>query len=145
LVALETGNNAHIDVVAVLLAAVALGLLARRRPLLGGAVLGLAIATKVTPGLLLPAVVRRRPVAVALGVLGAIATVYLPHLLAVGPAVLGYLPGYLHEEGFANGDRYAVLSWILPHALVQPAAVLILVAVSVWVLRSGDPDRPWLG
>ncbi len=120
LVALETGNNAHIDVVAVLLAAVALGLLARPVPapsVLGGAVLGLAIATKLTPGLLLPAVVRRRPIAVALGVLGAIGTVYLPHLLAVGPAVLGYLPGYLHEEGFTNGDRYALLGWVLPHAL----------------------------
>jgi hypothetical protein len=145
LVALETGNNAHVDVVAVLLAALALGLLARRRPALGGAVLGLAIATKVTPGLLLPAVVRRRPVAVALGVLGAIATVYLPHVLAVGPAVLGYLPGYLHEEGFANGDRYALLSWVLPHALAQPAAVVILAAVSVWILCTSDPDRPWLG
>jgi Glycosyltransferase family 87 len=145
LVALETGNNAHIDVVAVLLAAVALGLLARRRPLLGGAVLGLAIATKVTPGLLLPAAVRRRPVAVVLGVLGAIATVYLPHVLAVGPAVLGYLPGYLHEEGFTNGNRYALLDWVLPHALAQPAAVVSLAAVSLWVLRKSDPDRPWLG
>ena len=145
LVALETGNNAHIDVVAVLLAALALGLLARRRAVLGGAVLGLAIATKVAPGLLLPAVARRRPVALALGVLGAIGTVYLPHVLAVGPAVLGYLPGYLHEEGFADGDRYALLSWVLPHSFAQPAAVLILAAVSVWVLRTGDPDRPWLG
>jgi hypothetical protein len=149
LVALETGNGAHIDVVAALLAAIALGLLARpgsrRRSLLGGAALGLAIATKVTPGLLLPAVVRRRPIAVALGVLGAIGTVYVPHVLAVGPAVLGYLPGYLHEEGFANGDRYTLLSWVLPDTAVQPAAVLILAAVSVWVLRSGDPDRPWLG
>jgi hypothetical protein len=71
--------------------------------------------------------------------------VYLPHLLAVGPAVLGYLPGYLHEEGFANGDRYALLNWLLPGAFAQPTAVLILAAVSVWVLRTGDPDRPWLG
>ena len=149
LVALEAGNNAHIDVVAVLLAAVALWLLARagtgRASAIGGAVLGLAIATKLTPALLLPAVLRKRPIAVVLGVAGAVVAVYLPHLVAVGPAVLGYLPGYLHEEGFANGDRFALLSWFLPDALALPAAVLIMAVVSLWVLRFGDPDRPWLG
>ncbi len=53
-VALEAGNNAHVDVVAVLLALAALLVLAlrgtsRRGALLGGALLGLAIATKMTP------------------------------------------------------------------------------------------------
>src|SRR5947207_1651826 len=125
LVALETGNGAHIDVVAVLLAAIALWLLARARTsrasAIGGAVLGLAIATKLTPALLLPAVLRKRPLPVTLGVVGAIGAVYLPHLIAVGPGVLGYLPGYLHEEGFGNGYRFALLSWVLPHSLAEPA------------------------
>ncbi len=76
-VALEAGNNAHVDVLAAGLTAGALILLARpgspgspagagfaagplRRPLAGGALLALAIWTKVTPVLIAPAVLRRR-------------------------------------------------------------------------------------
>ena len=63
-VALEAGNSAHVDVVAVGIAAAALLVLAtarsRLRTVFGGVLLGLAIATKVTPALVVPAVLRRR-------------------------------------------------------------------------------------
>jgi hypothetical protein len=149
LVALEAGNNAHVDVVAVALAAAALYVLARdgtrRSAVLGGLLLGLAVATKLTPALLGPAVLRRRPVTVALAAAGAVAAVYLPHVLAVGPGVLGYLPGYLHEEGYADGTRFALLSLLLPDAAVAPVAALLLGAAAVHVLRTADPTRPWRG
>jgi len=145
LVALETGNNAHVEAVAVLLSAVALWLLARARTrrttALGAVVLGLAVATKLTPGLLVPAVLRRRPLTVVLACTGAVLTVYLPHILAVGPAVLGYLPGYLHEEGFTHGARYG----LLPGPIAEPAAVAILAAAALRVAFTADPDRPWRG
>ncbi|MGI5244001.1 glycosyltransferase 87 family protein [Dactylosporangium sp. CA-139066] len=143
MVALEAGNNAHVDVVAVGLAALAVWLLARGRAVPGGIAWGLAIATKLTPALLAPALVRRRPLAVGLAAAGAIAAVYLPHVLAVGPAVLGYLPGYLHEEGYADGSRFALLSAVLPAALTAPAAVAILAAAAVLAWRRADPGRPW--
>ncbi|GAB3840172.1 hypothetical protein GCM10027610_047290 [Dactylosporangium cerinum] len=140
LVALEAGNNAHVDVVAVGVAAAALYVLARARTgraaALGGLLLGLAVATKLTPALLGPAVLRRRPVSVAVAAAGAITAVYLPHILAVGPAVLGYLPGYLHEEGYSNGSRFALVSLLLPAPLVAPAAVLLLVTAALYA-----PDR----
>jgi hypothetical protein len=145
LVALETGNNAHVEAVAVLLSAVALWLLARARTrrttALGAVVLGLAVATKLTPGLLVPAVLRRRPLTVVLACIGAVLTVYLPHILAVGPAVLGYLPGYLHEEGFTHGARYG----LLPGPIAEPAAIAILAAAALRVAFTADPDRPWRG
>ncbi len=145
LVALETGNNAHVEAVAVLLSAVALWLLARARTgpatALGGFVLGLAVATKLTPGLLVPAVLRRRPVTVVLACAGAVLTGYLPHVLAVGPAVLGYLPDYLHDEGFTGGTRYG----LLPGPIAEPAAAAILVAAALRVAFTADPDRPWRG
>src|ERR1022692_4252140 len=126
-VGLEAGNNAHVDVLAAFLTAAALLAFARPggrpRALGGGVLLGLAIATKITPVLVLPAVLRRRPVAVVTAAAGAIAAVYLPHLLAVGRGVIGFLPGYL-----------ATL-----------AAVAVLTAVGLAVLRHGDPDRPWRG
>jgi hypothetical protein len=146
-VAYEAGSNAHVDVLAAGLAALALARLAsaRTRPasLAGGVLLGLAVATKLTPALLLPAVVRRRPVAVLAAVAGAVAVVYLPHVLAVGAGVLGYLPGYLSEEGYANGARFALLSWLMPRALAPAVAVALLAVVAVRAARTADPDRPW--
>src|SRR5262249_11160774 len=115
----------------------------RRASAAGGVLLGLAIAAKLTPALVLPAVLRRRPVAVLATASGAVAGVYLPHVLAVGGAVLGYLPGYLAEEGYANGVRFALLSWLVPGAWATPLAAVILAAAAVWAVRGADPDRPW--
>ncbi|GGM37499.1 glycosyltransferase 87 family protein [Dactylosporangium sucinum] len=147
LVALEAGNNAHVDVVAAALAAAALWQLAAhpgtRRAVAGGVLFGLAVATKLTPALLGPALLRRRPVAVAGSAAAAIAVVYLPHVLAAGPAVLGYLPGYLHEEGYADGARFALLGAVLPPPLATPAAALTLAALALLSWHTADPDQPW--
>lgn len=145
-VALEAGNNAHVDVLAALITVAALVLLAGgRRAAPGAALLGLAVAAKVTPALVLPAVLRRRPVAVLVAAAGAVVAVYLPHVLAVGGGVLGYLPGYLGEEGYRSGRRFALLSLVLPQSWAGPVAVVVLAAVAVAVLRLADPDRPWRG
>ena len=148
-VALEAGNNAHIDVLAALLTVAGLIVLAsssaRRGALAGGALLGLAIATKLTPVLVAPAVARRRPVAVLGALAGAVAVVYGPHVLAVGAAVLGYVPGYLREEGYADGERFALLTAVLPAWAASLVAVAALAVVGLIVLRTADPDRPWRG
>jgi hypothetical protein len=148
-VGLEAGNNAHVDVLAAFLTAAALLALARpggrRRVLGGGVLLGLAIATKITPVLVLPALLRRRPVAVVTAAAGAIAAVYLPHLLAVGRGVIGFLPGYLAQDGYNSGSRFRLLSLVVPGSLATLAAVAVLTAVGLAVLRRADPDRPWRG
>jgi Glycosyltransferase family 87 len=148
-VGLQAGNNAHIDGLAALLTAAALLLLARpgsrRRAVGGGVLLGLAIATKITPILAGPAVLRRRPAAVAVAAASAAGAVYVPHLLAVGSRVIGFLPGYLAQDGYAAGDRFALLSLLVPGKWGTPAAAAVLAAVGVAVLRRTDPDRPWRG
>jgi hypothetical protein len=148
-VALEAGNNGHIDVLAALLSAGALIALSRagtrRRSAVGGVLLGLAIATKLTPALVVPAVLRRRPLTVLVATAGAVAAVYLPHILAVGAGVIGYFPGYLNEEGYANGSRFALLTLVLPGVLAAPAAMVILAGVAVAAARHTDPQRPWRG
>jgi hypothetical protein len=144
-VALETGNNAHADVVAAFLGAVALIAAARKRALLAGVFLGLGFATKLTPALLGPAMLRRKPVAFVLGTLGAIAVVYLPHLLAAGPRVLGFLPTYLSDEGYTSGSRFSLLTLVVPDEAATIVAALILGGVAVAVWWRGDPDRPWAG
>ena len=149
-VAVEAGNSAHVDIVAVGIAAAALLVLAAARgrtgrTVLGGILLGLAIATKVTPALVLPAVLRRRGATVALAAGSAFAAVYLPHVLAVGGKVIGFLPGYLQQEGYDNGTRFGIIGLFAGGKLALALAVLILAAVAFAVLRFTDPDRPWQG
>jgi len=148
-VALEAGNSAHVDVVAVGLAAAALLVLATARTrlhvALGGVVLGLAIATKVTPVLTLPAVLRRRWMTVAIAAGSAFVLVYVPHVLTVGGKVIGFLPGYLQQEGYTNGTRFGIIGLVVTGKLAMAMAVLILAAVAFAVLQFTDPDRPWQG
>jgi len=149
LTGLEAGNNAHVDVLAAFLTTAALLTLARdstrRRTASGAVLLGLAIAAKITPILAVPAVLRRRPATLAVAGAAATGIVYLPHLLAVGGGVIGFLPGYLEEEGYGSGHRFQLLSIIVPGRWATLAAVTVLAAVAVGVLRGTDPDQPWRG
>jgi hypothetical protein len=148
-VALEAGNSAHVDVVAVAITVVALVVLATartsRRTVVGGVLLGLAIATKLTPALVVPAVLRRRWVTVAASAASAFAVVYLPHVIAVGSKVIGFLPGYLQQEGYDNGTRFGIIDLFASGKAATAAAVLVLAVVALAVLRFADPDQPWRG
>lgn len=152
-VPVEAVNNAHVDTLGVLLTVLALGTAtagARR-----GALLGAAIAVKLYPVLALPgalpgalpALRRRRAARVVLPAVGVIAAAYLPYVLVSGAGVLGYLPGYLQEEGYDSGDvhRFALLRLLLPDQAAGPAAVILLLLTALYVLRRGDPARPWSG
>src|ERR1700730_2208585 len=148
-VALEAGNSAHVDVVAVGSTAAALLVLATARSRLStalcGVLLGLAIATKVTPALVVPAVLRRRWMTVVVSASSAFLVVYVPHVLAVGSKVVGFLPGYLQQEGYENGTRFGIIGLVLTGKLALAMAVLILAAAAFAVLQFSDPDRPWQG
>ena len=148
-VALEAGNSAHVDVIAVGITAAAVLVLATarttRRTILGGILLGLAIATKMTPALAVPALLRRRWVTVAVAAGGAFTVVYVPHLLRVGGKVIGFLPGYLQQENYTTGTRYGIIGLFITGPLASAVAVLVLAAVALAVLQFSDPDRPWQG
>ena len=70
---------------------------------------------------------------------------YLPHVLAVGSGVEGFLGGYLNEEGYQSGDRFALLDAVLPTSMVKPAVVVVLAVATILVWRLSDPERPWHG
>jgi hypothetical protein len=148
-VILECGQNAHVDVVAVALTLVALLLLARAktegRTVLGGILLGLAIATKVTPVLVAPAVLRRGWLLISASVAAAISLVYAPHVLAVGSKIIGFFPGYLHQEGYSTGGGFNIIGLFVHGKAATGAAVVILAAIAVAVYRFCDPDQPWRG
>ncbi|TKA12709.1 DUF2029 domain-containing protein [Actinacidiphila oryziradicis] len=148
-VPVEAVNNAHIDTLGVLLTVLALGTATAgtRR----GALLGAAIAVKLYPVLALPGALSglrpRRAARVLLPAVAVIALGYLPYVSASGAGVLGYLPGYLHEEGYESGSvhRFALLRLILPDPAAGPAAIALLLLAVLCVLRRGDPARPWSG
>jgi hypothetical protein len=159
LVVLESGNGAHVDILAAVLVVGSFAVLGgngnspARRRFLGGLLLGLAAATKIIPLLLLPAVtvLRRRngggprQLAVPVTTVVSFGLTYLPHLLAVGSLVLGYLPGYLREEGFSDGgSRYRVLALVVPGPVLQPVAVLLGAGIALYALWRCDPNRPEL-
>jgi alpha-1,6-mannosyltransferase len=143
----EFAGSGHID--AALIALVVLALWARRqgRPWLAGLALAGATLVKFYPAVMLPAVYRRwewrLPIAfVVAAVLG-----YLP-FIGAGWAVLGFLRGYVKEEGFtANGAGFFLWSLLqtfppfsrLPAVVYLSAAAMIFAALAVGVAFTDTP------
>jgi len=168
---LECANNAHIDVLGVLLLVGAFGVLGaggpvgRRRVAAAGALLGAAIAVKLLPILATPALLARRGGVLLAAATATVSIGYVPHVIAVGTHVLGYLPGYLHEEGYSGQKRFGVPR-LLVGDTVAPACALVLIAAlafGVWWSRNSrtpaegavllvggtflivGPAEPWYG
>ncbi|WP_188196391.1 glycosyltransferase 87 family protein [Nonomuraea sp. SYSU D8015] len=176
-VPMEAVNNAHVDMLAVAAVVLALGTarrglgagrgtlgaarpglgLARRRSVGQGALLGAAVAVKLVPVVVVPGALSgalssvraaRRALWTLVPAGLVVALAYLPYILASRGSVLGYLSGYLTEEGYDEAgarDRYALLRWLLPDSWALPAALAVLTLVLLHVLRHGDPERPWRG
>ncbi|MDF2258191.1 glycosyltransferase 87 family protein [Streptomyces ferralitis] len=150
-------NDAHVDTLGVLFTVLAFGVGPGVRR---GALVGAGIAVKLLPGLVLPGALSgllapgrrlRDRLAEAARVLVpavlVVALAYLPYVLVSGTGVIGYLPGYLHEEGYDAGSvgRFAVLRLVLPDAWAGPVAIAAIALAALYVLRRGDPQRPWRG
>ncbi|TDD61565.1 DUF2029 domain-containing protein [Kribbella antibiotica] len=131
IVVLEAGSAAHVDVLGALLITAAV-MVAARRPRLAGILLGAAASVKLLPLLLVPAFrVRQSFVA-----FGAFVATYVPYIIASGALVLGFLPGYLTQEGFSDGStRFAILSLLLPPEARQLVAVILAGALAVVAFR----------
>jgi hypothetical protein len=134
--AVELAGNGHVDGLAVALAVAAV-LVARRRPGLAGGLVGAAAMVKLYPALLLVAVGRKRPFLAGGCFAGVCALAYLPHVVAVGPKVLGYLPDYLREEHYDEGGRFLLLSLTrLPASWLPALAAAVLLAAVALVWRA---------
>ena len=145
IVATEAITNSHIDILGTLLVLVATLLVSRGLRFRGGIALGAAIAVKLIPVIAAPALLRRQPGKVIAASIVTFALLYIPYLLTTGIAVLGYLPGYLSEEGYNDGSRFTLLTLFVPTtaSLAVAAVLLLITAVLVW--WKTNPDAPWLG
>ena len=143
LVATEGVTNSHIDILGGLLLLVATVLVVRGRSTIGGVALGVAIAVKLIPVIGAPALLRRGSWKLVVGSVLIFALLYLPYVLSTGIGVLGYLPGYLTEEGYSSGSRFVLLSLVAPGfaSTVVAVAVIAVTAALVW----WKADDPFLG
>ncbi|WP_211879196.1 glycosyltransferase 87 family protein [Pseudarthrobacter albicanus] len=145
LVLLEAVNNAHVDVLGGALILAAGMLLAGGRPLRSGAAFGAAVATKLIPVIAAPALLFRRPVRFIAAAAGTFVLLYVPYLAVAGAGVLGFLPGYLKEEGYSQsgGIRFGLAQLVSagPWPPVLSAAALAIVALGV--LRRTRAENVW--
>ncbi|WP_066039472.1 glycosyltransferase family 87 protein [Herbiconiux solani] len=141
----EAVTNSHVDVLGALLVLAATLLVAGGRRLLGGVALGAAIGVKLIPVIAAPALLKRQPWKVVLGAVVTFALLYVPYVLQSGLDVIGYLPGYLSEEGYDDGTRFALLSLVAPGPASVVLAALVLGVLALLVYRRTDPASPWLG
>ena len=109
LIVWEFAGSGHVDAVAI--AFITLALLARRRnsEALVGITLACATLVKIFPVVLFPALYKRWGWKMPLAFAVTIVVAYLPYL-SVGPtAMLGFLPGYITEQGLASGEQFYFL------------------------------------
>ena len=145
LVATEAVNNSHVDMLGVVFTLAAAFFVSSGRQWRGGIMLGVAIATKLIPVIAAPALLRRRGWKVIIASVVTFALLYVPYVLATGIGVLGYLPGYLTEEGYQDGSRFALISLFAPGSAAIWVAGVLLVIIGLLVFLKTNPDAPWVG
>ena len=112
-----------------------------------GLLIGAAALVKIYPAIALvavPCLPRARPwrsLAIA-SAAAAVVTVlaYLPHVIAVGTRVIGYLPGYLREEHYSGGGRFLLAGALgLQGQRAAAGAVLTFAATLAWIVLRRPP------
>ncbi|WP_427007916.1 glycosyltransferase family 87 protein [Pseudarthrobacter sp. H2] len=144
-VQLEAVNNAHVDLLGGALILAAGMLLAGGRPLRSGAAFGAAVATKLIPVIAAPALLFRRPVRFIAAAAGTFALLYVPYLAVAGAGVLGFLPGYLKEEGYSQsgGIRFGLAQLVSAGPWPPVLSAAALAAVALGVLRRTRTGNVW--
>lgn len=144
----EFAGSGHID--AAIVTFVALALWARRREAawLTGIALAGAALVKFFPAVIFPALYRRWDWKMPAAAAATLIAGYLP-FLAAGRGILGFLPGYVREEGLNSGAGFFL--WNLLRAAVPAAstsnvpyltfAAAVLASLGIYVMlsdRAGD-------
>jgi len=133
LLVIEVAGSGHIDIVGALLVVISVAALLRRWRAIASVALGLAVAVKFLPIVLVPLYwkrVRIRDVALAVGVVGLL---YVP-FLDRGHVPTGSLGTYVQSFRF-NGPVFAMLYRVAPPQLLVGLAVGVGLAVAIWIRR----------
>jgi len=134
LLAIEVAGSGHIDIVGALLLVISVAALARRWRTTATVALGLAVAVKFLPVVLIPLYwkrVRVRDVALAAVVAGLLYVPFLNH----GRIPIGSLGTYVQGFRF-NGPVFAMLHLVAPPQLLAGVAVLAGLATAIYLRRT---------
>jgi alpha-1,6-mannosyltransferase len=132
----EFAGSGHVDAAIVTFAVLALWARRRQAAWLTGSALAAAALVKFFPAVLFPALYRRWDWKMPLAAAATVVIAYLP-FIGAGSAVLGFLPGYLHEEGLQSGAGFFLWNLatsVAPLEHVGPAPYLALAAAALLVL-----------
>jgi hypothetical protein len=137
LLAIEAAGSGHVDIVGALLLLVSAAALGRRWRATAAVGLGLAVAVKLLPVVLLPLYwkrVRIRDAALAAAVVGLLYVPFLNH----GRIPIGSLGTYVQSFRF-NGPVFAALDHLAPPQLLAGLAVFVGLVTATW-LRCAAPE-----
>jgi hypothetical protein len=141
----EFAGSGHVDAAVVTLVALALWARRREAPWLTGSALAAAALVKFFPLVLFPALYRRWDWKMPLAAAATFIVAYLP-FAGGGSALLGFLPGYLQEEGLQSGAGFFLANLLrsvpflehLAPSLYMALAAAALLALAVHSLFTAE-------
>jgi alpha-1,6-mannosyltransferase len=137
LLAIELAGSGHIDIVGALMLLVSAVALVRRWRATAAVSLGIAVAVKFLPIVLLPLYWKRIRIRDAALATVVVALLYVP-FLDHGHIPIGSLGTYLQNFRF-NGPVFAALDHVVPPQILVGLAVLVGLATATW-FRCTTPD-----
>jgi len=140
LLAIEVAGSGHVDILGALLLTISVAALARKWRVMAALMLGLAVAVKFLPIVLLPLYwkrVRLRDVMLAAAAVALLCMPFLHH----GRIPVGSLGTYVQTFRF-NGPVFAVLERVASPRLLAGLAVLVGIATSIWLRRESNQRSP---
>jgi alpha-1,6-mannosyltransferase len=145
LLPIEVAGSGHIDILGALLLTVSAAALARRWQATAAIGLGLAVAVKFLPIVLLPLYwkrIRIRDFALAAALIALLYVPFLSHsFLDHGRIPIGSLGTYLQTFRF-NGPVFAALDKVAPPPLLAGLALLVGLVTATWLRRAGPAWSP---
>jgi len=142
LLAVEVAGSGHVDIVGALLLLVSAAALVRRWRATAAVALGLAIAVKFLPIVLLPLYWKRVRIRDAALAAAAVGLLYVPFLnrsfFNHGRIPIGSLGTYVQTFRF-NGPVFAALDRVAPPQLLAGMVVVVGLVTATW-LRSAAPE-----
>ncbi|HVI09230.1 MAG TPA: hypothetical protein VND65_13150 [Candidatus Binatia bacterium] len=140
LLAIDVAGSGHVDIVGALLLLVSFAALVRRWRTIAAVALGLAVAVKPLPIVLLPLYwkrVRVRDGALAAIVVGMLYIPFLNH----GRIPIGSIGTYIHSFWF-NDPVFATLRHVAAPEVIAALAVLVGILTATWFRKKTDASSP---
>jgi hypothetical protein len=129
----EFAGSGHVDAAVVMLVVLALWARRREAAWLTGCALAAAALVKFIPAVLFPALYRRWDWKMPAAAAATAVIAYLP-FLGAGPAVLGFLRGYLDEEGLQSGAGFFLCNLLRSVPGLEPVAAPLYLALAAAAL-----------